>query len=324
VFAGAIPLWLYNSLAAVIRGTGNMFVPALVTAIGAAILIPLSPLLIFGAGPLPGLGIAGGAIAVVAFYIAGSMIFAFYIWSGRGVLRPSRKPMGLRWSLSRDVLRIGALASIVSTTTNVAIAIATALVGFHGSAAVAGFGTAVRLEYLLVPLVFGLGTPVASIVGTSMGAGRPRRALHTAWIGAALAGGITGAIGVAAALYPQAWLSLFGDDATMNAVGVQYLQIVGPFYGFFGAGLALYFASQGAGRIGWNMVAALLRVAVAAIGGLAVAWLGYGTAGLFMALSAALAIYGIVNIVAVAAGSWFPGRMRRRLPVQLAVGEVAR
>ena len=88
VFAGAIPLWLYNSLAAVIRGTGNMLVPALVTTIGAAILIPLSPVLIFGFGPVPGFGIAGGAVAVVAFYVVGSAIFAVYIWSGRGVLQP--------------------------------------------------------------------------------------------------------------------------------------------------------------------------------------------------------------------------------------------
>jgi putative MATE family efflux protein len=305
VFAGAIPLWLYNSLAAVIRGTGNMLVPALVTAIGAAVLIPLSPVLIFGFGPVPGFGIAGGAMAVVAFYVVGSVIFAVYIWAGRGVLRPQRKPQGFRWSLSRDLLKIGALSSIASTTTNLAIATATALVGVYGSAAVAGFGTAVRLEYLLVPLVFGLGTPVASMVGTSMGAGQNRRALRVAWTGAAVAGGLTGAIGLAAALYPHAWLSLFGDDATMNAVGAQYLRIVGPFYGFFGVGLALYFASQGAGRVGWAVAASLLRVAVAALGGLAVVHLGAGIAGVFAALAAGLAIYGVLNMIAVATGVWF-------------------
>lgn len=305
VFAGAIPLWLYNSLAAVIRGTGNMVVPALVTAAGAVILIPLSPVLIFGFGPLPGFGIAGGAAAVVAFYLAGSMIFAFYIWSGRGVLSPAWKPQRLRWSLSRDVLKVGALSSIASTTTNLAVATATALVGAYGAAAVAGFGTAVRLEYLLVPLVFGLGTPVASMVGTNIGAGRKRRALRVAWIGAAIAGGLTGAIGIAAALYPQGWLSLFGDDATMNAVGAQYLRIVGPFYGFFGVGLALYFASQGAGRVGWAMGASLLRVGVAALGGFAVVRLGTGTAGVFAALAAGLAIYGVLNTIAVASGVWF-------------------
>ena len=106
-------------------------------------------------------------------------------------------------------------------------------------------------------------------------------------------------------MYPQAWLSLFGDDATMNAVGAQYLRIVGPFYGFFGVGLSLYFASQGAGRVGWAMGRRLLRVAVAALGGLAVVrWVRVST-GVFAALAAGLAIYGVLNIVAVATGVWF-------------------
>ena len=305
VFAGAVPLWLYNSLAAVIRGTGNMFVPAVVTAIGSVILIPLSPVLIFGFGPLPGFGIAGGAAAVVAFYAVGSAVFAYYLWSGRGVLRPSVRPQVLRWSLTRSILKIGVLSSIASISTNLTIATATALVGHYGSAAVAGFGTAVRLEYLLVPLVFGLGAPVASMVGTNIGANQTRRAMRVAWTGAAIAGSLTGLIGVGAALFPHLWLSLFGEDPTMNAVGAQYLRIVGPFYGFFGVGLALYFAAQGADRMGWAMAASLLRVAVAAGGGLIMVHLGAGTAGVFVALGAALALYGILNVVVVAAGVWF-------------------
>ena len=76
MFAGAVLLWLFNSLANVIRGTGNMVVPAVVTCIGAAALIPLSPCLIFGWGPFPRLGIAGGAVAVIAFYAAGSLALA--------------------------------------------------------------------------------------------------------------------------------------------------------------------------------------------------------------------------------------------------------
>src|SRR5471032_2053771 len=68
VFAGAVPLWLFNSFAAIIRGTGNMFFPSAVVTAGAFVLIPLSPLLIFGYGPFPQLGIAGGAAAVVLYY----------------------------------------------------------------------------------------------------------------------------------------------------------------------------------------------------------------------------------------------------------------
>jgi putative MATE family efflux protein len=311
VFAGAIPLWLYNSLAAVIRGTGNMAVPAGVTAVGAAVLIPLSPALIFGWGPFPHLGITGGAAAVVLFYVVGSAIFATFLWTGRGVLRPPLRPSRLRWAPTREILRVGAASSLVSVATNVSIATATGLAGAFGPAAVAGFGTGARLEYLLVPLVFGLGAPLAAMVGTSIGAGRHDRALRVAWTGAVIAGAVTESVGLAGALFPQAWLTLFGSDATMSDVGAQYLHIVGPFYGFFGVGLSLYFASQGAGRLRWPMIAAGLRVTIAAAGGWLALHLWGGLAGVFLALAAALAAFGLVNAAAIACGAWFAGAERR-------------
>jgi Na+-driven multidrug efflux pump len=305
VFAGAVPLWLFNSFAAVIRGTGNMFFPAAVNAIGALVLIPLSPLLIFGMGPLPQLGIAGGATAVLLYYAIGCAVFAIYIWSGRGVLKPLPMPPKLAWAPMRDILRVGAASSVVSLSTNISIATATGLAGLVGPAAVAGYGTGARLEYLLVPLVFGLGAPLAAMVGTSIGAGRRDRAMRVAWTGAAMAAVITEAIGLAAAFFPAAWLSLFGSDPKMIEVGTSYLQIVGPFYGFFGGGLALYFASQGAGRVGWAMMIAVLRVIIAGGGGwIAVTKFG-GSHGLFAALAAAIVVYGLANVAAVARGVWF-------------------
>ncbi|HEY4140852.1 MAG TPA: MATE family efflux transporter [Pseudolabrys sp.] len=305
VFAGAVPLWLFNSFAAVIRGTGNMFFPAAVTTVGALVLLPLSPLLIFGLGPFPQLGIAGGAVAVLAYYVIGCAVFVFYIWSSRSVLTPSKLPPRLSWSPMRDILRIGAVSSIVSLSTNVSIATATGLAGVVGPAAVAGYGTGARLEYLLVPLVFGLGAPVAAMVGTSIGAGNRLRALRVAWTGAAIAFGITEIIGLAAAAFPTVWLSPFGSDPAMLETGTLYLRTVGPVYGFFGGGLLLYFASQGAGRVGWAMVVAVLRVIIAAGGGwLAVRYFG-GSMPLFTALAAALFVYGILNAIAVASGSWF-------------------
>jgi putative MATE family efflux protein len=320
VFAGAIPLWLYNSLAAVIRGTGNMAIPATVTAVGAVVLIPLSPALIFGWGPFPHLGVTGGAAAVVAFYTVGSAIFAAFLWSGRGVLKPSLRPARLRWAPTREILRVGAASSLVSVTTNVSIATATGLTGALGPAAVAGYGTGARLEYLLVPLIFGLGAPLAAMVGTSIGAGRRDRALRVAWTGAAIAGAVTELIGLAGAFFPQAWLTLFGADATMAEVGAQYLRIVGPFYGFFGLGLSLYFASQGAGRLRWPLFAAALRVTIAAGGGWLALHLWGNLAGVFLALAFALAAFGIVNATAIACGVWFDRTERR--PVSPIAGPV--
>lgn len=306
VFGGAVLIWLFNALSAVIRGTGNMALPALVTCLGALVLIPLSPALIFGWGPLPRLGVVGGGVAFAAYYAAGSAVFATYLWSGRGVLRPSRRLPRLDWAPSREILRIGVLSGIASMTSNVTVIAATAFVGTAGPAAVAGYGTGARLEYLLVPLVFGLGSPIAALVGTALGAGDQARARRAALTGAVVAGLLTEAIGLAAALHPAGWLTLFGYDPAMLATGTAYLRLVGPFYGFFGFGLALYFAAQGAGRVGWPLTASLLRMAVALGGAGLAAALGLGLTGMFVALAAGFATMGLVNALAFAAGRMFP------------------
>src|SRR4029077_1310140 len=78
VFGGIVALWLMNALASVIRGTGNMLVPALVICVGAAALVPLSPLLIFGLGPVPAMGIAGGGVALVLYNLFGALVLGWY------------------------------------------------------------------------------------------------------------------------------------------------------------------------------------------------------------------------------------------------------
>src|SRR5688572_21602257 len=248
VFAGSILVWVFNSLANVVRGTGNMAVPAIVSCAGAAVVIPLSPCLIFGWGPFPRLGVAGGALALLTFYVLGTAALVAYLWSGRSVVRPSFRSTAFRWPLFREILRVGAVAALVTISTNLTIAIATGYVGQFGPAAIAGYGTGTRLEYLLIPIVFGLGAPLVAMVGTNLGAGQRDRALRAAWFGAAIAAGLTEMVGLWAAVYPHSWLSLFDSDPAMLAAGSKYLQTVGPVYGLFGLGMALYFASQGAGR----------------------------------------------------------------------------
>jgi len=305
VFAGAILVWLFNSLANVIRGTGNMLVPALVTCAGVVVLVPLSPCLIFGLGPLPRLGIAGGAVAVVTYYAVGSLALAAYLRSRRSIVRLSFRGFHFRWPLFADILRVGLVAALITVATNLTIAIATALVGAFGPAAIAGYGTGSRLEYLLIPLVFGLGGPLVAMVGTNIGAGQRERALRVAWIGAAVAASVSEAVGLSSAAFPRLWLALFDTDPAMIDAGTRYLHAVGPFYGFFGLGLALYFASQGAGRLLWPLLANFSRLVIAAGGGLLAERLTGDISAVFLAVGAALAAFGLINAAAVAGGSWF-------------------
>ena len=158
---------------------------------------------------------------------------------------------------------------------------------------------------LLVPLVFGLGAPLVALVGTNIGAGQKERALRIALTGGVIAFALSEAIGLAAAIWPTAWLGLFDDHPRMLAAGAAYLRHVGPAFGFFGLGLSLYFASQGAGRLLWPLSAGLVRLVIAVGGGWLAFWLVGTVDAIFAALAAALVTYGVMLSAAVASGVWF-------------------
>jgi putative MATE family efflux protein len=304
IFAGAVLIWIYNSLANVIRGTGNMLVPALVTCGGIVGVIPISPWLIFGWGPFPRLGVAGGSTALLIYYAVGCLVLVAYLRSGRSPVRLSLAGHRFRRPLFVDILQVGVVSALVTLGTNVTVACVTGLVGGFGAAAIAGFGVGARLEYLLVPLAFGLGAPLVALVGTNSGAGQRDRAMRVAWIGALMTALLCELVGVLAAQYPRAWLGLFGSDQAMLDVGSAYLQTVGPAYGLFGLGMGLYFSAQGFGRLTWPVIANFTRLVLAVGGG----WLALQLTGdvrfVFVALSLGLAAFGLINAAAAGLGAF--------------------
>jgi Na+-driven multidrug efflux pump len=239
-------------------------------------------------------------------------VLAAYIRSGRIPVRFSFSNLRLRSDLFADILRVGAVSALVTLGTNVTVASVTGLVGTFGPAAIAGYGVGSRLEYFLVPLVFGLGAPLVSLVGTSVGAGQHERAVRVAWIGGFMAAAMCALIGALAAVFPRMWLGLFDNDPAMMAAGAQYLQTVSPFYGFFGLGLGLYFAFQGFGRLRWAVLANLTRLTIAVGGG----WLALHVMGnlsfVFVALSVGLVAFGLINAMALASGAVTAGTHPRK------------
>ncbi len=303
VFAGNLLLWIMNALASAVRGTGDMMVPAGVVCFGVALLIPLSPLLIYGLGPLPGFGVAGGGFAIVSFNAIGCAFLVWYARSGRAVVR--LEPCRFEWSYVADILKVGALASLTSIQTNLIFVVTTAIVGHAaGVAALAGYGVGARLEYLLIPLAFGFGAPLVPLVGACVGAGAVDRARAAAFAGAGLAFLAAEAVGLTAAAFPRAWVGLFGSEASLVEAGSSYLRIVGPGYGFFAFGMSLYFASQGAGRLARPLAVSVLRTLIA-IGGAAFASAaGLGLTGVFIAIAAAIVIYGLAMGKLVSRADW--------------------
>ena len=305
IFGGAVVIWLLNTLSSIVRGTGTMVLPAAVTTASAFVYLGLAPALVMGWGPFPRLGVAGTATANLVGFGLASLVLLGYLASRWSAVRLTFRGLQIRGALFWEILRVGAPGSVNTVLTNLTVVLMTGLVGPFGTLALAGYGMGARLEYLQIPLVFGMGSALVAMVGTNVGAGQIARAERVAWMGASIAAGVTASIGLLAAAFPRTWLGLFTSDPQAQAVGITYLWTVGPCYGFFGLGLALYFASQGAGRLGWPLAAGFLRLLVAAAGGwIAGYWLGWGLWGIFAAMATALVVFGLTIAAAVRAGAW--------------------
>ncbi len=210
---------------------------------------------------------AGAAVSLLVANGAASVGLALYLLRRDAALSLNRSAWRLHAALLRDILRVGLPASMSPVLSNASIAVATAFVGSFGTAALAGYGVAARLEYILVPIAFGFGTALTAMVATNMGAGNLPRAVRE--------------------------------------FGASYLHIVGTFYGLYGLGLALFFASQGAGHMFWPLVGSAARLVIVALGGwICVYWLQTSASGVFIVVAVSLAVYGLVIAGAIKFGSW--------------------
>jgi putative MATE family efflux protein len=302
LFGGAVLVWIANTLASILRGSGNTFVPALVLAAAALVQIPLSGALTLGWGVFPRLGIAGTALAyVIAFGIA-AVVMGVYLWSS--ALRPRRGDWTLVARQFNEILRVGALSSVSSLQTVLTAVLLTGFIGTFGTAALAGYGVGVRLELLQIPIVFAIGQALVVLVGMHIGAGQPARARSIAWAGTGLAVAVTAVIGMFAAIFPTAWVRIFSDDPAVLETGSLYLRIVAPFYPLFGAGMALYFASQGAGHVLLPILAGTARLVFVALGGVVVLELAALLGAVFAVIACGLALFGILTGLAVYRSTW--------------------
>ena len=303
MFAGSIPIWIVNLLSAALRGAGNVRVPALVTLIGACVLIPCSPALIFGFGPIPRLGVGGAGVAVATYYTIASLILIRYMMKGRSGLVLRVAPV--EWRLLRDILRVGLPTAVSTIQTNLTVIIVTAGFGLFGIDALAGYGIASRLDYLIIPLMFGLGTAILTMVGVNAGAGHLQRARRIAWTGAIVGATIPGLIGLVASIDPLLWLHIFTHDSSVLVPATLYLRHVALAYGVLGTGLALSYASQGIGRVAWPFVAGTVRMLIAgAVGWLAVTHFGASLTTLSLIVTGAIVAYALISMIPILNGGF--------------------
>lgn len=299
---GAVPAWLTNTLASVLRGGGRHALAARVL----CVMWIVFPVLSWYFAERMGMGLAGIGAALAAVSWAASLAMAWVVLRGGAGFVPTLRvrPSG---ALFHRILSVGLVACALASVANLTTILVTAQLRHYGTSVVAAYGISARLEFLMIPLAFGVGSALTALVGRAVGAGDWHTARRTAWVGALIALVIAGAVGAAVGLAPMSFAALFTDDAEVREIAARALSWVGPAFGGFGLGMALYFASLGAGRMRGPIAAGLCRIALAAGGG----WLlanvaGMGIDGHFLGVALGITAYGLVTALGVRRGEWSP------------------
>ena len=181
--------------------------------------------------------------------------------------------------------------------------ITTVIFSGFGTDWLAGFGLAVRLELIMVPVIFGIGASMIAIVGAYVGAGQRKQAISIAWRGILINVALIGSIGVLLSVFPGAWCGLVGSDDAVIESCSQSLRIVAPTYAFFALGLSCYLVSQALNTLNFPVFGALLRLLIVATG---LYWVGRATSidlALYLVAGAAV-VYGVVVAVGLKLGPW--------------------
>ena len=305
LFLGGLILWLSGSMSAVLRGMGNMRFPATLMICTSFLQVFLSGGFILGWYGFPQIGVPGAAIATLISACVMVVIIFLKLMSKSIPVKLRLKQLILSRDLFNNIFEVAIPASVSPLLTVGTILVLTGLVGTFGTEALAGYGIGSRVEFLMIPLIFGIGTAMTSIVGANIGAKNIIRAETVGIYGGTSAGVVSIFIGLILALFPDAWIQFFTDDVKAFEVTKLYIQIVGPFYIFQGIGLSLYFASQGANAMKWPTIATIARFLIASIGGgISVHWLGFGIGSIFISSAIAMMIFGTMIFVSIKKGAW--------------------
>ena len=261
LFSGAVSIWLVNTLASVLRGTGDMRLPSM-TLIGTAIVqIAVGGALGLGLAGLPQLGMRGVAAGQLVAFSLGAIFLGWILASGRSRLTLDFRAFRFQRAMFLDILKVGAISCVAPLQSVLTILIFTKILAGYGTATLAGYGMGSRLEFLLTPISFAFGVASVPMVGMAVGAGMVARARKVAWTAGAASALSVGAIGLIVAVEPVLWVSMFTSDPGVTAAAYSYFAWAGPAFGFFGLGTCLYFASQGAAKVGGPVLAGTGRLA---------------------------------------------------------------
>ena len=293
ILAGMPLYFVFVWMSAAFRAVGDARTPLKLLAVAAAVNLILDPLLIFGTGPLPALGVTGAACATFASWLVASA-WGWVLLARLGI-RPApfdflKPPVAETWRAFRVGLPLaleGALFSFIYI-------LLTRVITTFGTPAVAALGVCHKLEVLNYFVCAGMGAAATTLVGQSLGAGDTRRAVRSAWRTLYLTCLPVGAITVLLAAFPEVAISVFSGDAEVVTAGTTYVLLVSLSQLFMAAEVVLLGAFAGAQ---WTAVPAVTVIGLTALRVPFAMWLvsrGWGVEAVWFAIASTTVIKGTI------------------------------
>jgi putative MATE family efflux protein len=303
---GSIVVLLLFLLNAAFRGAGDAVVAMRVLWIANGINIVLAPLLIFGVGPFPKLGVTGAAIATVIGRGTGVALQLYILLRGGERLRVGARNLRLQFGIMARVLRLsgtGMLQVFISTASWIALM---RIVSGFGSEAVAGYTIAIRVVLFAILPAWGLGNAAATMVGQALGAGDPARAERSVWIAAFMNLAFLGGAGLLFVVAAPGIVALFGADAVTHGYAAGGLRIMSASLFFFAFGMVVLQSFNGAGAA-WTPT--LLNLVCFWLWEIPLAWVlsyrfGLGPTGVYTAIAVAFSTLAVLSTLLFRRGRW--------------------
>lgn len=305
-FGGAVIPWVMNTLAALLRGTGNMRLPSAVILNSALFQIILGGVLGLGLGPIPQFGMRGVAAGTLIAFLLGASIMAWYLLSGRSRVKLRFKGFRFQRAMFNDILQVGAISCFSPLQVVLTVTIFTHLLATLGTEVLAGYGIGARLEFMLTSLAFAVGIASVPMIGMAVGAGRVARARRIAWTAGGVSFAAVGCVGGFFAVFPDIWVNMFTDNAAVRAASRQYLSTAAPLFAFIGLSISLYFSSQGAAKVLGPVLAQTARLVFIIAGGWWLSSRGATSAEFFWLAAASMILLGLLATAAVRFTNWGP------------------
>ncbi|HBS86770.1 MAG: MATE family efflux transporter [Bacteroidetes bacterium GWF2_38_335] len=232
---------------AVFRSSGDAAVSMKVLLIANGINIVLDPLLIFGYGPFPELGIEGAAIATVIGRGVGVAIQLWILFSGKKRVALVKNQLKIKWDILKELVKLstgGMAQHLIATSSWIGMVW---IIGNFGSAVMAGYTIAIRIIVFVILPAWGISNAASTLVGQNLGANQPGKAERSVWIIGFVNSAVMGFIGLIIIVFSSQLMSFFTNDAAVISAGITALTIISSGFVFYAFGMVMIQAFNGAG-----------------------------------------------------------------------------